>query len=141
MKTYHAMPATAISAARQDAPTALIAVVGNDYPEESSRGKMIGFGNAMNGVGVLFIALGIAQIPAILMKGGTDPVTAGRVMFLVAASLCFLSAIRLIIPTSCPVLARASADVNPASAAAASAHSEMNMPLIETSARPMNAAP
>jgi MFS family permease len=72
---------------------ALIAVIGNDYPEESSRGKMIGFGNAMNGVGVLFISLGIAQIPALLMKGGTDPVTAGRAMFLVAAGLCFLSAI------------------------------------------------
>lgn len=72
---------------------ALIAVVANDYPQESSRGKMIGFGSAMNGVGVLFISLGIAQIPALLMKGGTDPVTAGRVMFLVAAGLCFLSAI------------------------------------------------
>ena len=70
---------------------AMIAVVGNDYPAESSRGRMIGFGNVMNGVGVLFITFGIAQIPALLSAGGTDAITAGRAMFLVAAALCFVS--------------------------------------------------
>ena len=72
---------------------ALIAVVGNDYPNESSRGMLIGISNAMNGVGVLFMTFVIAQIPAVLTAGGTDAVTAGRVMFLVAAGLCFLSGV------------------------------------------------
>jgi MFS family permease len=70
---------------------AMIAVVGNDYPAESSRGRMIGFGNVMNGVGVLFVTFVIAQIPAMLSAGGTDAITAGRVMFLVAAAMCFVS--------------------------------------------------
>ncbi len=70
---------------------AMIAVVANDYPAEVSRGRMIGFSNVMNGVGVLFITFVIAQIPALLSKGGTDPVTAGRSMFLIAAALCVVS--------------------------------------------------
>ena len=70
----------------------MIAVVGNDYPDEMSRGRMIGFGNVMNGVGVLFVTFVIAQIPAML-GDRVDAVTAGRIMFLVAAGLCFISAI------------------------------------------------
>jgi len=72
---------------------AMIAVVGNDYPAEESRGTLIGIGNSMNGVGVLFMTFVIAQIPAVMTSGGTDAVTAGRVMFLVAAALCFVSAV------------------------------------------------
>jgi MFS family permease len=72
---------------------AIIAVVGNDYPQESSRGKLIGFGNLMNGVGVLFITLVIAQIPAILSVRGVNAKAAGQVMFLVAAALCVFSAL------------------------------------------------
>lgn len=72
---------------------AMIAVVGNDYPAEESRGMVIGIGNSMNGVGVLFMTFVIAQIPSIMTSRGTDAITAGRVMFLVSAALCFLSAI------------------------------------------------
>ncbi|MFW2403951.1 MAG: MFS transporter [Gammaproteobacteria bacterium] len=71
---------------------AMIAVVGNDYPDELSRGRMIGVGNVMNGVGVLFMTFVIAQIPSIL-GDRTDAMTAGRIMFLSAAALCFVSAI------------------------------------------------
>ncbi len=71
---------------------AMIAVVGNDYPAELSRSRMIGIGNVMNGVGVLFMTFVIAQIPAML-GDRADAVTAGRVMFLSAAALCFISAI------------------------------------------------
>ncbi|MFQ5635942.1 MAG: MFS transporter [Gammaproteobacteria bacterium] len=70
---------------------AMIAVVANDYPAEASRGRMIGLGNAMNGVGVLFMTFVIAQIPALLTAGGTDAVTAGRIMFFVAAAMRFVS--------------------------------------------------
>lgn len=72
---------------------AMIAVVGNDYPDESSRGILIGLSNSMNGVGVLFMTFVIAQIPAVLTGGGTDAVTAGRVMFLVSAALCAISVV------------------------------------------------
>lgn len=43
---------------------AMLAVIANDYPAELSRGRMIGFGNAMNAVGVLFMTFVVAQIPA-----------------------------------------------------------------------------
>ena len=72
---------------------AIIAVVGNDYPHESSRGRLIGFSNVMNGFGVIFVALVIAQIPSMLSARGFEPVTAGRIMFFVVAGLCFLSAV------------------------------------------------
>jgi len=70
---------------------AIIAVVGNDYPDESSRGKLIGFSNMMNGVGVMFIALVIAQIPVMLRTEDVDSILAGRIMFLIVAALCVLS--------------------------------------------------
>jgi MFS family permease len=70
----------------------LIAIIANDYPAESSRGTLIGISGSMNGVGVLFVTFVIAQIPAVLTAGGTDAVTAGRVMFVVAALLCIVSA-------------------------------------------------
>jgi MFS family permease len=72
---------------------AIIAVVGNDYPQEASRGKLIGFGNMMNGAGVLFISAVIAQIPAVLGGRGLDSVTAGRTMFLTVTALCIFSAL------------------------------------------------
>jgi MFS family permease len=72
---------------------AIIAVIGNDYPDESSRGKMIGFGNMMNGVGVVFMTAVIAQIPVMLSGRGVDSMTAGRAMFLVTAALCVMSAL------------------------------------------------
>ncbi len=67
---------------------AIIAVVANDYPHESSRGRLVGLGNMMNGVGVIFMTVIIAQIPVMLGKQGVDSMTAGRVMFLIAAGLC-----------------------------------------------------
>jgi len=72
---------------------AIIAVVANDYPHESSRGRLVGLGNMMNGVGVIFMTVIIAQIPVMLGKQGVDSITAGRVMFLIAAGLCVFSAL------------------------------------------------
>lgn len=70
---------------------ALIAIVANDYPAESSRGKLIGLGNMMNGVGVLFISAVIAQIPAWLHSQGADMTQSVQVMFLIVAVICILS--------------------------------------------------
>jgi MFS family permease len=45
----------------------------------------------MNGLGVIFMSAGLAQIPGILEGRGVDPVTAGLVMFMTAAVLCLMS--------------------------------------------------
>ncbi len=72
---------------------AMIAVVGNDYSAEVSRGRMIAFGNILNGVGVIFMVAVIAQIPAVLINRGVDNVTAGRAMFVIVAIMCLVSAV------------------------------------------------
>lgn len=71
---------------------ALLAVVGNDYTQEKSRGRLFGFGGVMNGLGVIFMSAGLAQIPAVLEVQGFEPRQAGNVMFYTAAILCFASA-------------------------------------------------
>lgn len=73
--------------------SALIAIVGNDYTQEVSRGRLFGFGGLMNGLGVIFMSVVLARIPAELTARGADPVTAGIVMFLTAAALCVIAAL------------------------------------------------
>ena len=73
--------------------SSLVAIIANDYPQETSRGKMIGAGNVMNSLGTIFMAGVLAQIPAFLMARGVESVLAGQVMFLTAAGMCFAAAI------------------------------------------------
>ena len=75
------------------AVAAMIASLSNDYPQNNSRGKFIAISAMMNTLGTIFMARGIAHIPDILTTRGFDPVAAGKVMFLVCAGLCVLSAL------------------------------------------------
>lgn len=72
--------------------SAQIPTVGNDYTEDRSRGRLFGFTGVMNGLGVIFMSAGLAQIPGLLEGRGVMPVSAGMVMFLAASGLCVLSA-------------------------------------------------
>ncbi len=72
---------------------ALIAIVGNDYTDESSRGRLFGFAGVMNGLGVIFMSVVIAAIPSALTARGVEPVTAGIAMFGTAAALSVVAAI------------------------------------------------
>jgi len=74
------------------AVSALIATVGNDYTDNASRGRLFGFAGVMNGLGVIFMSVMIAAIPAALTARGVAPVTAGIAMFLTAAGLCVMAA-------------------------------------------------
>jgi MFS family permease len=73
--------------------SAMIPTVGNDYTQEKSRGRMFGFTGFMNGMGVIFMSAGLAQIPAFLSSRGFDAQQAGTAMFLTASVLCLLSAL------------------------------------------------
>lgn len=73
--------------------SAMIPTVGNDYTQESSRGRMFGFSGLMNGLGVIFMSAGLAQIPSLLAARGWDAQAAGTGMFLTAAILCVISAL------------------------------------------------
>jgi MFS family permease len=72
--------------------SAQIPTIGNDYTEERSRGRLFGFTGVMNGLGVIFMSAGLAQIPGLLEGRGVEPVSAGMAMFLAAGGLCVLSA-------------------------------------------------
>ncbi len=74
------------------AVSALIATVGNDYTDNASRGRLFGFAGVMNGLGVIFMSVVVAAIPAALTARGVAPVSAGIVMFLTAAGLCVMAA-------------------------------------------------
>ena len=67
-----------------------LATLVNDYPLESSRGKLIGITSAMNTLGTMFVTGVIGRIPHFLAQRGYDPVTGGRAMFLAGAALCVL---------------------------------------------------
>jgi MFS family permease len=73
------------------ASATMIASLPNDYAEDRSRGTMIGFGSTMNVIGVMLVALGLSQIPALLTPQGVEPVMAGKIMFGAAAAMCFIS--------------------------------------------------
>jgi len=46
----------------------------------------------MNGMGVIFMSAGLAQVPKLLQSMGATPEQAGTGMFLIAAAMCVLSA-------------------------------------------------
>lgn len=75
------------------AAASMIACLTTDYPQENSRGKMIGIGGMMNTLGVLFMSVGIARIPNLLQHWNYDAVTGGRVMFVTCALICAGSAL------------------------------------------------
>jgi len=71
----------------------IIATLTNDYPQNRSRGKMIGFSAVMNSLGVAFVGSGLGQIPALLQPHGVDAVTGGKALFLTCSLLCLVSAL------------------------------------------------
>ena len=74
------------------ASTALVTIT-NDYPQERSRGKMIGINSIMTNAGLVFVTLGLAQMPVALVAAGFEAVDAGRITFLTAAAVCVVSAL------------------------------------------------
>jgi len=70
-----------------------LATLVNDYPVDSSRGKLIGITSVMNTLGTMFMAGVVGRIPDFLAGRGFDPVTGGRVMFLTGAVMCALMAL------------------------------------------------
>jgi MFS family permease len=73
--------------------SAMIPTVGNDYSQDKSRGRLFGFSGVMNGLGVIFMSAGLAQIPTFLSAQGFSPEQAGAGMFLTASFLCLVSAV------------------------------------------------
>lgn len=74
------------------AAAAMIATVAADYPQEISRGKMIGIGSLMNAFGIVGITAILGRVPTMLRADGMDPISAGQWMMLIGAAYCIFSA-------------------------------------------------
>lgn len=73
------------------AAAAMTATIQNDYPTESSRGRVIGFSSAFNALGIVFATRLVSALPKWLQDAGLEPVAAGRYAYGTAALLCFVS--------------------------------------------------
>ena len=73
------------------AAAAMTATIQNDYPTESSRGRVIGFSSAFNALGIVFATRMVSAMPKWLQDAGMEPVAAGRYAYGAAAVVCFLS--------------------------------------------------
>jgi MFS family permease len=75
------------------AGSGMIATIGADYPQEVSRGKMVGFGAILNALGIVTLTALFGRLPNVLVQGGTDPVLAGTIVMSLVAGLALLAAI------------------------------------------------
>lgn len=75
------------------AGSGMIATIGADYPQEVSRGKMIGLSSVMNGLGIVMLSVVLGQLPNVLRQGGMAPIEAGQWMMLLTAGFCVAAAV------------------------------------------------
>ena len=73
------------------AAAAMTATIQNDYPVESSRGRVIGFSSAFNALGIVFATWMVSRLPVWLQDAGLGPVAAGRYAYSAAALVCLVS--------------------------------------------------
>ena len=66
--------------------TGMLGTITHDYPQENSRGKMVGISSVMIVLGTLFVADVFRRMPSILQERGFDGVTAGTYTFWLAAA-------------------------------------------------------
>lgn len=75
--------------------TGMLATIVTDYPQEASRGKLVGIVGAMNGLGVVFVNIVFGSLPDRFVSGGMDGTDAGELVHWLVAGLCVLSTIVL----------------------------------------------
>jgi len=75
--------------------TGMLGTITQDYPQENSRGKMLGISGVLIVLGTLFVADVFRRMPSILIAQGFDGVTAGKYTFWLAAACVTLSCIIL----------------------------------------------
>lgn len=72
---------------------AMLIAVGNDYPMEKSRAKMIAAVFICNGLGIATLPRLIGSLPQYFIQRGFDPVVGGQLAFSCVAGLCLFLAI------------------------------------------------
>ena len=70
--------------------SAMLSAVIADYPQETSRGKLVGICFFLNGLGVASLVGLASQLPKLYLGQGMDPVAAGRAAYWTVAALCLV---------------------------------------------------
>jgi MFS family permease len=71
----------------------MLATVLADTPQEASRGKLVGIAGFFQGLGAMMAVLVLGKVPEWLALSGVDEAEAGTITLGIAAGLCALSAI------------------------------------------------
>jgi MFS family permease len=85
----------ALFAAGAAAATGMLGTIMHDYPQNSSRGKLIGISSIMIVLGSLFVADVFRRLPEFFKGQGFEMVTAGRYTFWIAAAAISLACVLL----------------------------------------------
>lgn len=88
MSIYRAIYAVGVGCS-----TAMIGIIGQDYPQEVSRGKMVGVSGTMISAGILTVLIVFARLPAFFASRGADDIAAGQYAHWTVAGILFLSAV------------------------------------------------
>ena len=75
------------------AATGMLGTVTADYPQDRTRGKMIGLTGIMNALGIIFVTLVFARLPETFKSMGYDDITSGKFAMMIVAGMCFITAI------------------------------------------------
>ena len=70
--------------------SAMLSTVIADYPQETSRGKLVGICFFLNGLGVASLVGLAAQLPKLYLGQGMDPIEAGRAAYWTVAVVCLI---------------------------------------------------
>ena len=70
--------------------SAMLSTVIADYPQETSRGKLVGICFFLNGLGVASLVGLAAQLPKLYHGQGMDPIEAGRAAYWTVAVICLI---------------------------------------------------
>ncbi len=73
----------------------MLAVVPADYPQEHSRGKLLGIVGVCNGLGMAVMLPLLSVLPSRFETAGFDPQAAGRAAFAVILGICLVTALVL----------------------------------------------
>lgn len=69
---------------------AMLSAVIADYPQETSRGKLVGICFFLNGLGVATLVGLASQLPSFYLAQGLDPIAAGSATYWSVAGLCLI---------------------------------------------------
>ena len=83
----------AIFAVGVSAASTVLLIFTGDYPQEQSRGRLIGIMGLFQGIGVTVTSLVLVKMPSVFSDRGFDPIQSGTYTLWIGTLICLLAAI------------------------------------------------